>query len=69
MLNKNICINCINKLSPDFIWGKSDEVRWTDNEVVCPIIGSSYTDKLIRNDCHYKLEQLLKETTKNGKHY
>jgi hypothetical protein len=61
MLNKNICIKCINKLSPDFIWGKSDDERWNDGEVVCPCIGSSYTDKPIRNDCHYKLEQLLRK--------
>jgi hypothetical protein len=67
MLNKDVCINCINKNRISnkeensrkiIVWDKNDERWWEQGKVLCPSYYFKNNNTL--SDCLYKLEHLLK---------
>jgi hypothetical protein len=68
MLNKDICMKCINSMYHDIRWSMQDDRRWQDGHVLCPPIenaaGENYTWirtplQSINKNCPYKLEQAV----------
>ncbi len=67
MLNKNICIKCINDSFVYNKWSYMDEKRWEKETVLCPVLsvnGLTNQKCIIDNPpkwCHYILEHIMEE--------
>ena len=69
MLNKAICIKCVNKYSEEgFRWGDdgcNDEDLWNQNIVWCPTKDEPLKKKDVLKHCKYCLEHLVIGEYKN----
>jgi hypothetical protein len=63
MLNKNVCIKCINKRGKTrFVWDNKDELEWNaGGKVQCLLERKPISNLSIPSWCGYKLEHLLKD--------
>ena len=65
ILDKEICKKCNNNRFPDNGWCKSDEQRWNDGAVACPVEGFNIRHfcnfQKAFDQCRYRLEHIVSQ--------